>query len=636
MMEETKKKIILRNGLSPGDTVMLTAAVRELATRFPGKFEIGVETPSPQLWQNNPHVTGGVFVCGKKKRTYPADVEVIHVDYPLIQRSDREPWHFLHAMMQTVSEKLKLPGPPLYPTKFGGDIHLSDAERNQIPEALPEGVTKYWVIVAGGKSDITIKWWSEERWREVARLLTAAGIHLVQVGLSKNPKHRHFNINGKTSDERGASSAPVGRQAASDVFGSDVFTDLRGKTSQRDLIQLVYHSQGVISPVSFAMHLAAAVPQKPGHPKTKPCVVVAGAREPAHWEAYTGHRFLETCGSLFCCDQGGCWKSRTLPLGDKHDRADRLCQRPVKDPLGDSILPECMAMITPQQVVDAVFSYAGVTGMKCSEQVGSDDFEEAMRQVAPIADQLGIDIEETYATIGMLRDVCIQPLQRTESPPIKNFYVCSYGGSCSHTLTKFLSNFGKAHHIHSRELPEPLTKPVVAPWGKVPEHFGNEPVDANEEHYVLFIFNRPEIALTRSNTWCQMHWRNINAPASDVFDELKSITPAEYLADEGCAENEDVFGLLEFFENYHNTTTPVIRLRPIALWYPPEFERLREHLGLPIHAGSFLPNFKPPKKVPPRSKRFLELNRRIDEAPLLSLPEKAAEVAVKPEPTITL
>ena len=58
--------------------------------------------------------------------------------------------------------------------------------------------------------------------------------------------------------------------------------DLRGMTGHRQLVRLVYHAQGVISAVSFLMHLAAAVEVKPGMPKNRPCVVVAGrARAPA-------------------------------------------------------------------------------------------------------------------------------------------------------------------------------------------------------------------------------------------------------------------------------------------------------------------------------------------------------------------
>src|SRR5207244_10704494 len=103
--------------------------------------------------------------------------------------------------------------------------------------------------------------------------------------------------------------------------------DLRGRTDLRQLVRLVHHAQGVLCPVTLLMHLAAAVEVPAGMPKNRPCVVVAGGREPPHWEAYPHHQFIHTVGALWCCDNGGCWKSRTVPLGDgdEKDRPESLC-----------------------------------------------------------------------------------------------------------------------------------------------------------------------------------------------------------------------------------------------------------------------------------------------------------------------
>ena len=86
--------------------------------------------------------------------------------------------------------------------------------------------------------------------------------------------------------------------------------DLVGRTTTREFVRLMYHAEGVLCPVTFAMHLAAAVPTRAGRPPHRPCVVVAGGREPPHWEAYPHHQFLHTVGMLSCCADGGCWKSR--------------------------------------------------------------------------------------------------------------------------------------------------------------------------------------------------------------------------------------------------------------------------------------------------------------------------------------
>jgi len=53
------------------------------------------------------------------------------------------------------------------------------------------------------------------------------------------------------------------------------------------LVRLVYHAQGAVSAVSLLMHLSAAVEVRPGGLKNRPCVVVAGGREPPHYAQRT-------------------------------------------------------------------------------------------------------------------------------------------------------------------------------------------------------------------------------------------------------------------------------------------------------------------------------------------------------------
>jgi hypothetical protein len=54
---------------------------------------------------------------------------------------------------------------------------------------------------------------------------------------------------------------------------------------------------------------------------------------------------------LRCCDQGGCWKSRTLPIGDGDPKDEELCVDVV------GVLPRCMHMITAEDVIRAVERY---------------------------------------------------------------------------------------------------------------------------------------------------------------------------------------------------------------------------------------------------------------------------------------
>ncbi len=80
---------------------------------------------------------------------------------------------------------------------------------------------------------------------------------------------------------------------------------------------------------------------------------MAGGREPPQWEAYPHHQFIHTVGALRCCDNGGCWKSRTLPLGDgaDSDRPENLCV----DVIG--ALPRCMDMISADDVISRIEMY---------------------------------------------------------------------------------------------------------------------------------------------------------------------------------------------------------------------------------------------------------------------------------------
>ena len=308
------KRIIFKNSLSPGDLVMLSAAVRDLHVCYPGRFITDVRTPYPDLWKNNPHLT-------------PLDgedpsVETLECFYPLIDQSNTTPHHCIHGFAQFLNDKLGL---AIQPSQFCGDIYLSDEERSwhsQVYEKTDKNVP-FWVIDSGGKYDVTIKWWDQSRFQAVVDYFRDR-ILFVQVGAKK---HHHPKLEGAI--------------------------DLRGETTLRQLIRLIHHSEGSLCGVTALMHLTAAVPLKTGDRLYRPCVVVAGAREPAHWEAYPDHQFIQNVGALKCASMGGCWKDRIYPLndGDERDAPDRLCS----DVVGD--LPRCMDMITADEVIRRIETY---------------------------------------------------------------------------------------------------------------------------------------------------------------------------------------------------------------------------------------------------------------------------------------
>jgi ADP-heptose:LPS heptosyltransferase len=308
------KKLILRNSLSPGDIVVLTAAVRDLHLAYPGQFAIDVRTSCAELWENNPRIT--------PLSEDDPEVENIQCEYPLINQSNTAPYHFLHGFIDFINERLDL---RVKPTLFKGDIHLSAPEkswRSQVSELTGKEIP-FWIIDAGGKCDASIKWWSPDRYQAVVNHFRGK-IQFVQVG---STGHHHPKLQG--------------------------VIDLRGRTTLRELVRLVYHSQGVVCPVTSLMHLAAAVETKPGLPERRACVVVAGAREPAHWEAYPNHQFIATNGLLPCCAHDACWRARTIPLGDgdRNDEPDRLCVNVAGD------LPRCMDMISAAEVIRRIEAY---------------------------------------------------------------------------------------------------------------------------------------------------------------------------------------------------------------------------------------------------------------------------------------
>jgi ADP-heptose:LPS heptosyltransferase len=311
-----KRRVFFKNNLSPGDILMLTAAVRDLKLSYPD-IEIAVSTTCPEIWDNNPNII--------KMNEKDKDVEVYDIEYPLVHNSNDGQYHFIHGFRKHIEEKLDL---KIEPTVFKGDIYINDEEKSWMSQIEEMGIKdKFWIVVAGGKYDFTAKWWSPLFFQEVVDHFKGK-ITFVQCGVKD---HWHLPLEN--------------------------VINLVGKTNLRQFIRLIYHSVGILSPVTFAMHAAAAVESKHGL-KNRPCVVLAGGREPSQWEKYPHHRFLETNGALGCCDSGGCWRSRCHKVGDgdKKDRDEELCFFPVQVE-NDISIPKCMHMIKPKDVIRSIEMY---------------------------------------------------------------------------------------------------------------------------------------------------------------------------------------------------------------------------------------------------------------------------------------
>ena len=242
-----KERLIIRHRWALGDTVLLSALVRDIHLAYPGKYEIMVDTNFSNVWWNNPHVTK----FEESGRPKPHKVTVSWGDaikwnaYARVN-GKHEMKHILAWYHYDFERQTGIHVPVTDPK---ADLHLDAQELKRRVQG------RYWVIVSGGKLDVTVKHWHAHRAQEVVDKLKVQGIQCVQVG-AVNQNHIHPPLKN--------------------------VTNLVGKTENaRDLWNLIAHSDGVICGITAAMHIAAAY--------DKPCVVYAGGREEPWFEAYVNN-----------------------------------------------------------------------------------------------------------------------------------------------------------------------------------------------------------------------------------------------------------------------------------------------------------------------------------------------------------
>jgi hypothetical protein len=310
------KKVLLRNDQSPGDVCMVAYAVKCLHESHPGKFATDFRGTAREIFEYSPYLTD----LDEGDR----DVQVIKLEYPLIHKSNEYPVHFIHSFVRDLEVKL---GIRIAYSKFQGFIPMG-AEEQHWYSAVHEirgDDPPFWVINAGHKLDFTAKQWEFVRYQQIVDRFPDTVF--VQIGAAE---HCHPKLAG------------------------DNLINLVGKTDTRQLIRLIYNSFGVITPVSFAMHLAYGVPAHPRYGrKSRAAIVLSGGREPSHWQFGPNVQFLHTCGMLPCCDNGGCWRSRVVPLGDGDEKDRSLCAFPTETQSGQ-VIAKCMAMITADEVCNKI------------------------------------------------------------------------------------------------------------------------------------------------------------------------------------------------------------------------------------------------------------------------------------------
>jgi len=295
-------KLIIYNNLCPGDCLIMTSALRCLHKQYPGKFLTDVRSFCEPIFRNNPEIT--------PIDDHDADAVHLWTTYPLVNKTNQRPVHFMEGYVDWFEKQLGL---RLHLEVNRPFIHFSKEELD-----LPHQVQgKYWVVNAGYKLDYTIKKWKHEFFQDVVDYFHGK-IQFVQIGLEGKKHHVH---------------KPLER-----------VINLIGKTDLRQLMLLVCHSQGGLGPVTCVQHIYAAL--------QKPYVVLHGAREPIFWTAYHTQKVFSNIGTLPCCKEQACWKSRVVAIKDDDKKNKRLCKLPVL--LDDDPTAQCMYNIKPEQVVSAI------------------------------------------------------------------------------------------------------------------------------------------------------------------------------------------------------------------------------------------------------------------------------------------
>jgi ADP-heptose:LPS heptosyltransferase len=240
--------------------------------------------------------------------------------YPSIHESNRRGIHFMQGWCEFLGSAL------------GVTLPLLTNRPHLYFDSPAPAYASYWVICAGGKRDFTNKLWGHTNYQAVVDMLKKS-VRFVQVGGGKPSTPWRKEVAETQQDEHPRLEG---------------VTDLVGKTSLRELFELVRGSRGVLCGVSLLMHVAAAL--------EKPAVVIAGGREPVQWNSYPKQHYLHTVGALPCSDTtgqvgGACWRARVVPLGDGTVLDKSLCERPIEG------IPECMRMIHPEEVAKLILRY---------------------------------------------------------------------------------------------------------------------------------------------------------------------------------------------------------------------------------------------------------------------------------------
>lgn len=257
----TPDLINIRLDQGAGDAVLASAAIRDLHIAYPGRFRVWIDGVHQELFKFDPRVE-------KQAPRFRLGAHRLYAKH----FSDRE--RFLPMWHGWLADALGVEPFPV--TTHHGHIVLHNGELSSIPWIRQP----YIVVDASSRSG-----------RFETKAIDAADI---ERAVRAWPSFTFVMIGA------------AGR--GTPIHGT---VDLTGQTPTRELIQLVYHAWGVISPVSFLMHLAAAMPLSPGQ-RSRHIITLAGGGETPwfyHYGKELNHRVVHTVGTgdLDCCETTGCW-----------------------------------------------------------------------------------------------------------------------------------------------------------------------------------------------------------------------------------------------------------------------------------------------------------------------------------------
>ena len=295
-------KILLRHKLSPGDIIVMSAAIENLIRNYPGEYRIAVDTNCMEIWDNNPQI---------EKWDNTGDWSRIDMEYHGIQQAGQRPHHFISAFTEHLETEI---GRPLKEYINKPYIYLSDEEQEPFPD-LPD---KYCVLVCGRKNDYTTKFFGSQIGQEIVDAFP--NLTFVQVG-EINPFHLHPPLKGKN------------------------LINWIGKTSIRGLFRLIFNAVTVVSGVTMAHHVARAF--------EIPNICYNGGRENQSWVSYETTTFLSNVGQYDCCLERACWRARVEKLPDNNERNNNLCELPVLNSCGQ-LIPKCITDIGSEPAIKAI------------------------------------------------------------------------------------------------------------------------------------------------------------------------------------------------------------------------------------------------------------------------------------------